>query len=107
MPTYEYHCEKCGENFDAYQSMKDGAYRVCPKELCRRKKWGKGRVKRLLGAGAGLLFKGSGFYTTDYRSTGYNEAAKKETPAGETKSADSKKPAPAAEKNKSKKSTKE
>jgi putative FmdB family regulatory protein len=103
MPTYEYLCEKCGKNFDAYQSMKDDAYRICPKELCRKKSWGKGKVKRLLGAGAGLIFKGSGFYITDYRSTGYKESAKKETSAGETKSADSKKPAPAAEKSKPKK----
>ena len=103
MPTYEYLCEKCGKNFDAYQSMKDDAFRTCPKELCRKKTWGKGKVKRLLGAGAGLIFKGSGFYITDYRSTGYTEAAKKESSAGETKTADTKKPAPAAEKTKSKK----
>lgn len=107
MPTYEYLCEKCGKNFDAYQSMKDDAYRTCPKELCRQKSWGRGRVKRLLGAGAGLIFKGSGFYITDYRSKGYNEAAKKESSTGETKPADSKKPAPAAEKSKPKKTTKE
>jgi len=107
MPTYEYHCEKCGKNFDAFQSMKDTPFRVCPKELCRQKKWGKGKVKRLLGAGAGLLFKGSGFYITDYRSKGYNEAAKKESPATESKPAESKKPAAAAEKSKPKKPTKE
>jgi putative FmdB family regulatory protein len=114
MPTYEYHCEKCGKGFDAYQSMKDGPYRICPKELCRRKKWGKGKVKRLVGAGAGLLFKGSGFYITDYRSSGYSEAAKKESSSqtksetkSETKPAESKKPAPAAEKSKPKKTTKE
>ncbi len=103
MPTYEYHCEKCGKNFDAYQSMKDDAYRTCPKELCRKKTWGKGKVKRLLGAGAGLIFKGSGFYITDYRSAGYKDAAKKETSAGETKPAESKKASPAAEKSKPKK----
>jgi putative FmdB family regulatory protein len=79
MPTYEYHCEKCDQNFDAFQSMKDQAFEVCPKELCRRKRWGKGQVKRLLGTGAGLLFKGSGFYATDYRSSGYKESAKKES----------------------------
>jgi putative FmdB family regulatory protein len=103
MPTYEYLCEKCGKNFDAYQSMKDDPFRICPKELCRKKTWGKGKVKRQLGAGAGLIFKGSGFYITDYRSTGYTEAAKKESTAGETKTTESKKPAPAAEKSKSKK----
>ena len=82
MPTYEYECDKCGKNFDAYQSMKDDPFRTCPKELCRQKTWGKGKVKRLLGAGAGLLFKGSGFYITDYRSSGYTEAAKKESASG-------------------------
>ena len=80
MPTYEYSCEKCGKNFEAYQSMRDEAYRTCPKELCQQKKWGKGKVKRLLGTGAGLIFKGSGFYSTDYRSKSYQEAAKKDTP---------------------------
>jgi putative FmdB family regulatory protein len=81
MPTYEYSCEKCGKNFDAYQSMRDQAYEICPKELCQQKRWGKGKVKRLLGTGAGLIFKGSGFYTTDYRSNSYKEGAKKEAPA--------------------------
>jgi len=108
MPTYEYHCEKCGKNFDAYQSMKDDAFGTCPKELCRKKTWGKGKVKRLLGAGAGLIFKGSGFYITDYRSSGYKDAAKKDSSSGEskspdTKAADTKKPAAAAEKSKPKK----
>jgi len=86
MPTYEYACEKCGKNFDAYQSMRDEPYRFCPKELCRQEKWGKGKVKRLLGVGAGLIFKGSGFYITDYRSDSYKEAAKKEAPAATTSS---------------------
>jgi putative FmdB family regulatory protein len=81
MPTYEYSCQKCGQNFDAFQSMRDEAFRECPKELCRLPKWGHGKVKRLLGTGAGLIFKGSGFYTTDYRSDSYKEAAKKESPA--------------------------
>ena len=80
MPTYEYQCEKCGKRFEAFQSMRDESLRECPKELCREKKWGHGRVKRLLGTGAGLIFKGSGFYTTDYRSNSYKEAAKKEAP---------------------------
>jgi putative FmdB family regulatory protein len=79
MPTYEYHCEKCGKNFDFSQSMSAPLLTVCPKEFCRQKKWGKGRVKRLLGTGAGLIFKGSGFYVTDYRSAGYKESAKKES----------------------------
>jgi putative FmdB family regulatory protein len=81
MPTYEYRCEKCDQAFDAFQSMKDAPYKVCPKELCRQETWGEGPVKRLLGTGAGLIFKGSGFYITDYRSSGYKEAAKKESGA--------------------------
>ena len=75
MPTYEYECSKCKKTFDAFQSMKDDAYKTCPKEKCCMKTWGKGKVKRLIGAGAGLIFKGSGFYITDYRSEGYKSAA--------------------------------
>src|ERR1700756_2114331 len=87
MPTYEYSCQKCEQNFEAFQSMRDNPIRECPKELCRLPKWGHGKVKRLLGTGAGIIFKGSGFYTTDYRSKAYQEAAKKEKPAGGEKSA--------------------
>jgi putative FmdB family regulatory protein len=79
MPTYEYQCEKCKKTFETFQSMKDDKLETCPKDLCRQKKWGKGKVKRLLGTGAGLIFKGSGFYITDYRSEGYKEAAKKDS----------------------------
>jgi putative FmdB family regulatory protein len=79
MPTYEYECAKCKKRFDAFQSMKDDPYKTCPKDLCRMKSWGKGKVKRLLGAGAGLIFKGSGFYITDYRSEGYKSAAKNDS----------------------------
>jgi putative FmdB family regulatory protein len=85
MPTYEYLCQKCGQGFDAYQSMRDESYTICPKELCRQAKWGKGKVKRLLGTGAGLIFKGSGFYVTDYRSNSYKEGAKKESSSGSEK----------------------
>ncbi|HEY2713935.1 MAG TPA: FmdB family zinc ribbon protein [Chthoniobacterales bacterium] len=85
MPTYEYACKKCGQNFDAFQSMRAEPYKTCPKELCRLPKWGKGKVKRLLGTGAGLIFKGSGFYITDYRSESYKSGAKKETSAGSEK----------------------
>ena len=81
MPTYEYECQKCGDRFDLYQSIKDAPKRTCPK--C------KGRVKRLLGTGGGLLFKGSGFYITDYRKPGYKDAAKKDSAPAAT-------PAPAA-----------
>jgi len=79
MPTYEYSCQKCGQTFEAFQSMRDEPFRECPKDLCRLAKWGHGKVKRLLGTGAGLIFKGSGFYSTDYRSESYKAAAKKES----------------------------
>ena len=78
MPTYEYECQKCGHGFEVFQSINDKPKRTCPK--CR------GRVKRLLGTGAGLLFKGSGFYITDYRKPSYREAASKESGAGTTTS---------------------
>ena len=81
MPTYEYICDKCGHQFDKFQSMAAKPLEVCPKELCAQKNWGKGRVKRAISGGAGLIFKGSGFYITDYRSEKYKEAAKKDAPA--------------------------
>lgn len=68
MPTYEYECQKCGHLFELFQSMSDPLRKRCPE--CR------GAVKRLIGTGAGLLFKGSGFYTTDYRSDSYKKDAK-------------------------------
>jgi putative FmdB family regulatory protein len=86
MPTYEYACEKCGHTFDIFQSIADAPLKTCPETHCGRKKWAKGPVRRVIGGGAGLLFKGSGFYITDYRSKGYHEAAKKDSGA----------PAPAA-----------
>ncbi|MGD0743532.1 MAG: FmdB family zinc ribbon protein [Verrucomicrobiota bacterium] len=79
MPTYEYICEKCGCEFEAFQAISAKPLRICPEASCARKKWGRGRVKRKISAGGGLLFKGSGFYTTDYRSEGYQQAAKKES----------------------------
>jgi putative FmdB family regulatory protein len=91
MPTYEYHCSKCDKNFEVFQSMKDSAFKTCPEAQCQMTPWGHGEVKRLLGTGAGLIFKGSGFYITDYRSEGYKKAAKNDSGGGgakETKSAD-------------------
>jgi putative FmdB family regulatory protein len=87
MPTYEYLCEKCGKEFEQFQSMTDKPLTVCPKEHCGMKKWGKGKVKRLLSAGSGLIFKGSGFYITDYRSDSYKAAAKKDTGGSASSSA--------------------
>jgi putative FmdB family regulatory protein len=95
MPTYEYACEKCGRNFEFFQSMKDKPLTVCPKEVCGGKRWGKGKVKRLLGTGAGLIFKGSGFYITDYRSDGYKAAAKKESEGSKPAATTESKPAAA------------
>jgi len=74
MPTYEYECSKCHKGFEIFQSMKDDALTTCPKTRCRQKTWGKGKVKRKLGVGAGFIFKGSGFYITDYRSEGYKKS---------------------------------
>jgi len=79
MPTYEYICKKCGHEFEAVRSISAPALKICPKELCARKKWGRGTVTKKISAGTGLLFKGSGFYITDYRSEGYKSAAKKDS----------------------------
>lgn len=103
MPTYEYECAKCKKTFDVFQSMKDDSFTTCPKDHCRMKTWGKGKVKRLLGTGAGLIFKGSGFYITDYRSEGYKQSAKKDSDAGKPEpaakpAADTAKPAAKPEK---------
>jgi putative FmdB family regulatory protein len=82
MPTYEYFCNTCEHSFEAVQSMKDPHFETCPEALCQVTPWGKGCVKRQLGTGAGLIFKGSGFYITDYRSENYKADAKKDAPAG-------------------------
>lgn len=101
MPTYEYVCEKCGHEFEAIRSISAEPLKTCPRELCARKKWGRGPVKKKISAGTGLLFKGSGFYITDYRSEGYKQAAKKESAAPAPAGGDAKpakgdaKPAPA------------
>ncbi len=73
MPTYEYECEACKHRFEKYQSMSDKPIRKCPE--C-----GKTKAQRVISGGAGVLFKGSGFYQTDYRSKGYKESAKKDLP---------------------------
>ena len=79
MPTYEYTCAKCGHTFDVFQSISAPRLTVCPKEHCPKKTWGKGKVKRAIGAGAGIIFIGSGFYATDYRSDTYQAASKKDS----------------------------
>jgi putative FmdB family regulatory protein len=79
MPTYEYRCDACGHTFDEFQSMTEEPLRKCPR--CN-----KNSLRRLFGAGAALLFKGSGFYITDYRSEAYKAAAKAEAEASKTSS---------------------
>lgn len=83
MPTYEYACQKCGHQFEQFQSMRDEPLKKCPK--C-----GKTGVKRLLGTGAGLIFKGSGFYITDYKNKGTGKKEGGESKGGESKSGESK-----------------
>ena len=72
MPTYEYECSNCGHEFEAFQSMTANVLKKCP--AC-----GKLSLKRLIGTGGAILFKGSGFYATDYRSESYHKAAKAES----------------------------
>ena len=74
MPTYDYVCEACGHELEAFQRISDKSLRKCPE--C-----GKLKLKRLIGAGAGLIFKGSGFYITDYRSSDYKSQAEAEKKA--------------------------
>lgn len=95
MPTYEYECKKCKRTFDVFQSIMANPLRKCP--TC------KGSVRRLIGRGAGIIFKGSGFYQTDYRSENYKKGAaeekKRAEPAAvaETKKSPVKKDKPAAQ----------
>jgi len=87
MPTYEYECLACHERCEEFQQMTAKPLVVCPK--C-----GKRKLKRLIGAGAGILFKGSGFYCTDYRSSTYQKSAKDDAPStaatSDAKSSDAK-----------------
>ena len=78
MPTYDYKCLACDVRFEKFQGITAPPIEECPE--CS------GKVKRLIGAGAGLIFKGSGFYTTDYRSDGYKESAKKDKKESSDKS---------------------
>jgi putative FmdB family regulatory protein len=71
MPTYDYECDACGHAFEEFQSMLDKPFKKCPK--CKKSK-----LRRLIGTGAAIIFKGSGFYQTDYRSESYKSAAKSE-----------------------------
>ncbi len=88
MPTYDYVCEGCGHTFELFQSMSAKHISKCPK--CK-----KAKAKRLIGCGAGIIFRGSGFYTTDYRSDGYKKSADSEKPASAKSDSSAKNDAPA------------
>lgn len=85
MPTYEYVCENCGYKFEQLQS-------ITAKPLCKCPKCGRRELKRLIGIGAGIIFKGSGFYQTDYRSESYKKAVESEKTSTEKKKTDDSKP---------------
>jgi putative FmdB family regulatory protein len=97
MPTYDYICDDCGHEFEAFESIKADPQKDCPE--CKTPK-----LRRKIGAGAAILFKGSGFYQTDYRSDSYKKAAKAEKsstePAGSTKGDSSKADAPKSDSSK-------
>jgi putative FmdB family regulatory protein len=78
MPTYDYECDACGHAFELFQSISEAVKKKCPE--C-----GKQKLRRLFGTGAAVVFKGSGFYQTDYRSDSYKKAAEKDKPAGDSK----------------------
>jgi putative FmdB family regulatory protein len=79
MPTYDYKCDACEHSFELFQSISEPVKRKCPE--C-----GKPKLRRLFGTGAAIMFKGSGFYQTDYRSDSYKKAAEKDKPSSDTKS---------------------
>jgi putative FmdB family regulatory protein len=85
MPTYEYKCENCGHQFEQFQTITSKPLRTCPQ--C-----GENKLNRLIGAGSGIIFKGSGFYATDYRNDSYKKAAAsdKKTPTKTTEKKESK-----------------
>ncbi len=90
MPTYDYECDACGHEFELFQQISEAIKKKCPE--C-----GKRKLRRLFGTGAAIMFKGSGFYETDYRSESYKKGAEAEKKSQESSSdsstADSKKPA--------------
>jgi putative FmdB family regulatory protein len=79
MPTYDYECDACGHKFELFQSISAPVEKKCPQ--CKKNK-----LRRLFGTGAAVMFKGSGFYQTDYRSDSYKKAADNDKPASESKS---------------------
>ena len=89
MPTYDYRCESCGNAFEEFQSITAETLKKCPK--C-----GKNKLVRLIGTGAGVIFKGSGFYETDYRSESYKKSAEAEKGGSKTETKTDAAPAPTA-----------
>lgn len=85
MPTYDYECDACGHEMELFQGINDPVKRKCPE--C-----GKPKLRRLFGSGAAIVFKGSGFYQTDYRSDGYKKAAAADKKSSSDSKGDSKKP---------------
>jgi putative FmdB family regulatory protein len=83
MPTYEYHCEKCGKHFETWQKITDTPLNVCPEKDCG------GKIFRDIGGGGGFILKGSGFYATDYRSSAYKSQKKSEYSIPKTGAAES------------------
>src|SRR5688572_27247226 len=77
MPTYDYSCDACDHEFEVFESITAEPQKKCPK--CKKKK-----LRRLFGAGGGLIFKGSGFYQTDYRGESYKKAAEADKPKSDT-----------------------
>ncbi len=92
MPNYDYECQTCGNRFEVFQSMNAAKLTACPVENCH------GQVKRLLGTGGGILFKGAGFYQTDYRSSSYHAGSKAEKSNGKSPTPAASTPAPATPK---------
>lgn len=83
MPTYDYECDACGHKFELFQSITESPKKKCPE--CKKPK-----LRRLFGTGAAIVFKGSGFYQTDYRSDSYKKRAEADKPPSESKSSESK-----------------
>ena len=77
MPTYDYECKACGNKLEIFQKMSDKPLKICP--ACNKE-----TLKRLIGTGAGIIFKGKGFYCTDYRSDSYKKSSENDKPGGKT-----------------------
>ena len=83
MPTYDYECDSCGHKFELFQQISEAQKKKCPE--CKKNK-----LRRLFGTGAAIMFKGSGFYQTDYRSESYKKAAEKDSKASSESTSEAK-----------------